>query len=179
MKPIAHYEERYLLAETGEVINCENNKPLTPIKNNNGYLKVSLANGDGTAKQLTIHRLVALHYLPNPYEHPQVNHIDGNKHNNHAANLEWCTHAENIRHAFKTGLRPGYMSMDDKLLLVARVLQGELIRDLAEETGRPETGLSGMLRRAADKTGQRHTWDAEMKRRRKDVAIRNLTKVNN
>ncbi len=179
MLPIANYEKKYLLSKFGEVINLANNIPLKPIVNSNGYLKVSLANGDGTSFQCSIHKLVALHYLPNPYGYSQINHKDGNKLNNDVDNLEWCSSKENIQHAFKIGLRPGYMSMDEKLILISRVLSGELIRDLAIEIGRSETSLSGMLRKAADKSNQRDAWNSEMKRRRADVAIRNLAKINN
>ncbi len=176
--PIAHYEKRYLITSCGQVINLANNVPLSPIKQSNGYLHVSLSNGNGSYKQMGIHRLVALHFIPNPYGHPMVNHKDGVKTNNSVENLEWCTCNHNLNHALQAGLRPGYMSMDEKLSLVARVLNGELIRDLAVETGRPETGLSGMLRRAADKSNQRTEWNIEMKRRRRDVAIRNISTVN-
>lgn len=179
MKPIAHYEDRYLIGDNGMVLSLASNSYLALVKNPNGYLKVSLANGDGSNSQRSIHTLVAKHFLPNPYGHPQVNHINGDKELNLVSNLEWCTAEHNINEAFRIGLRPGYMSMDDKLLLVGRVLKGDLIRDLATEFNRPETGLSGMLRRAADKSNQRPLWDIEMKRRRKDVAIRNLAKINN
>lgn len=53
----------------------------------------------------TIHRLVAMHFLPNPNNLPEVNHKDGNKSNNRASNLEWCTRQYNIRHAHDTGLK--------------------------------------------------------------------------
>ena len=79
MLPIARFEQRYLIGSDGTVLNLANNQPLTPIKNSNGYLKVSLADGNGHNTQLLLHRLVALHYLANPYEYPQVNHKDGNK----------------------------------------------------------------------------------------------------
>lgn len=55
-------------------------------------------------KNKTIHRLVAKAFVPNPNNYPVVNHIDGNKHNNTALNLEWCTDAYNHEHATKTGL---------------------------------------------------------------------------
>ncbi len=51
-----------------------------------------------------LHRLVAELFIPNPSRLPQVNHKDGNKHNNYASNLEWVTCLENARHAVKCGL---------------------------------------------------------------------------
>src|SRR5215475_11689708 len=55
-------------------------------------------------KQLTIHRLVALAFIDNPDNLPEVNHKDGNKMNFAADNLEWMTRLENRRHAMRTGL---------------------------------------------------------------------------
>ena len=50
------------------------------------------------------HRLVAQLFIPNINGKPCINHIDGNKKNNHVNNLEWCSHKENTRHAITTGL---------------------------------------------------------------------------
>ena len=54
----------------------------------------------------SVHRLVATAFIPNPKRLPQVNHLDGNKLNNHVANLEWCDAYDNVMHAIRTGLRP-------------------------------------------------------------------------
>lgn len=77
-----------------------------------GYSVVS-KNG----KEYSIHRLVCSVYIPNPYNHPIINHKDGNKLNNKADNLEWCTHSHNSRHAANNGLKKilGEMNVNSKL----------------------------------------------------------------
>ena len=70
-----------------------------------GYSKVSTWLGTKTVT-LIIHREVAKAFIPNPNKLPQVNHIDGNKLNNHVDNLEWVTESENVKHAYTTGLMP-------------------------------------------------------------------------
>jgi len=55
-------------------------------------------------KRFLLHRLVAYHFIDNPKDLPQINHIDGDKSNNKVDNLEWCTSKHNINHAIKTGL---------------------------------------------------------------------------
>lgn len=68
-----------------------------------GYLKTRLSK-DGSQKKFFIHRLVALTFIPNNQDKPEVNHIDGNKKNNTLANLEWVTTSENQRHAIANKL---------------------------------------------------------------------------
>lgn len=72
---------------------------------NAGYSRVALRGCDSRTKMFSTHRLVAILFIDNPLNAPEVNHIDGNKENNHYSNLEWCTSSENKRHAFKIGLR--------------------------------------------------------------------------
>jgi len=97
----------YYITETGEVWSRKWNK-LKQLKsrkdNSHGYLMVWLQiDGKNTGK--LIHRLVGEIFLPNPENKPQINHIDGNKLNNHISNLEWCTSSHNNKHAYQIGLK--------------------------------------------------------------------------
>ena len=176
--PIAYFENRYAITPTGLIKNLANNTYLTPIANPNGYLKVGLANGEGGHKQYAIHRLVALHFLPNPYGYNCINHIDGIKTNNNVANLEWCNYKQNNHHAFKTGLRPGYMSADEKEKHLFNVLKGVQVSSIATDIGRRPETLHKMLRETANRLGLADEWSRQMKENRKNAAIQNLKKIN-
>lgn len=93
----------YVIYSDGRIWSNLTNTFLTPQDNGTGYMKVSLRI-EGKPVNAYVHRLVAQSFVPNPNEHPEVNHIDGDKKNNRASNLEWCTGAENKHHASKTGL---------------------------------------------------------------------------
>ena len=179
MKPLAFFEKRYAICEDGVIINLANNLPLKPTVNPNGYLKVGLATGDGGHKQELVHILVAKHFHPNPYQHPQVNHKDGNKHNCHKDNLEWITAAGNNLHALQTGLRSGYMSADDKERYLTEVLGGRQVSDLAQAIHRRPETLHKMLRETAKRLGIHDQWAKVMKGNRVNAALRNLEKINN
>lgn len=64
-----------------------------------GYYKVCLRNNQKN-HSLTVHRLIAITYVPNPYNKPQVNHKDLDKTNNKPSNFEWVTNSENQQHSF-------------------------------------------------------------------------------
>ncbi|MDA8212173.1 MAG: NUMOD4 domain-containing protein [Clostridia bacterium] len=73
---------------------------LSPNDNGKGYLSVQLGRG----KRFYIHRLVAHHFIPNPENHKEVNHINADKYDNAASNLEWCDRQGNIDHSVALGL---------------------------------------------------------------------------
>ncbi len=76
---------------------------LKPNLNRDGYLIVKICI-DGLQFSESVHRIVAKAWVVNPLDLIYVNHIDGNKQNNCASNLEWCTFSENILHAYSLGL---------------------------------------------------------------------------
>lgn len=79
----------YEISDTGLVRNKITNILLNGY-NKKGYREVNIK---GT--KFKIHRLVALHFIPNPNNYPCINHIDEIRHNNFVENLEWCTHQYN------------------------------------------------------------------------------------
>jgi hypothetical protein len=76
-------------------------KTLKHTRHSGGYLTASVLNSNGTLVKMYVHRLVALAFLPNPQDLPLVNHIDGDKANNHVSNLEWSTYSLNLIHDLK------------------------------------------------------------------------------
>ena len=77
-------------------------KPLKHTKT--GYMYVDLCK-DGKVKKFTVHRLVAITFIPNIENKCQVNHINGDKSDNRLINLEWNTRSENQKHSIRIGLR--------------------------------------------------------------------------
>ena len=119
-KPISGYEGYYEVSDTGEIRSVDriifdvnenarhlSGKPMKLTKskgrNDDGYYVVNLRNGG--SKVIPVHILVAKEFVPNPNMLPTVNHIDGDKSNNHAWNLEWVSYRDNNIHALNHGLR--------------------------------------------------------------------------
>lgn len=75
-----------------------------------GYHTVCLYKSKKQGKRFKVSRLVAHAFVPNPLGKPYVNHMDGNKLNNHLENLEWATCAENIKHAYDKKLKKPYQN---------------------------------------------------------------------
>ena len=103
MKDIPGYEGKYAVTEEGQVWSYKHKKFLKP-KVVNGYLMVDLFKSrDARKHQVSVHRCVALTYIPNPDNLPCVNHKDECRTNPHKDNLEWCTHKYNSNYG--TGIQ--------------------------------------------------------------------------
>lgn len=107
------FNNRYGVDEEGNVYSFLNkagilqNNPvriLRPCKGRDGYLRVRICENKEFYKKYFVHRLVATAFIPNTLNKKYINHIDGNKTNNKASNLEWCTASENFIHAIKHNL---------------------------------------------------------------------------
>lgn len=98
---IAGYDGRYTVFPDGTILRNQTKwrRQVISIRpKDDRYLRVTLTNGVET-HTISVHRIVAQHFVPNPNNLPCVNHKDGNKHNNNASNLEWVSVRENTQHA--------------------------------------------------------------------------------
>lgn len=102
-KKIDNYEN-YQISSFGNVKSLNYNNTKTPKILKKVKMKIGYNNVTINKKLFYIHRLVALHFIDNPENKREVNHINGIKHDNRIENLEWCTPSENIKHAYDTKL---------------------------------------------------------------------------
>lgn len=101
-RPVKGYEQFYLVNQNGDVLSLRSGKLRKPVPNcRNGYLTMFLC-GEHGKKCLTVHRIVATAFCEKPDGCDVVNHIDENKHNNNASNLEWVTKSDNNTYNYKT-----------------------------------------------------------------------------
>lgn len=104
-KDIPNFDGRYQINTKGDIRHKDRpNTYLKPAKDTKGYLRVALWNNhkNNTCK---VHRLVALTFIPNPLNKPQVNHKNAIKNDNRVENLEWVDNSENQKHAIKHNLK--------------------------------------------------------------------------
>ena len=131
-KPIVGFEDLFLISSCGRLksIRFSKEKILKQTISKNGYYSVATKIGGIRGKDycFKIHRLVAESFLDAPtdefilaelnnhYGKIPVNHIDGDKLNNHYTNLEWCTYKSNAKHAYDLGLSIGVPQLDTRKL---------------------------------------------------------------
>ena len=136
--PIKGYEGIYEISNQGRVksldrIDCRGQrrgKIIMRLSNDSdGYQIVSLAK---ERKKLThkVHRLVAQAFIPPIDGKNQINHLDGDKKNNHVKNLMWCTNQENQAHSRETGLHPEIAETHK-----CATLTNEQVLNIVKETG--------------------------------------------
>lgn len=141
----------YEVSNIGRIRNAKIKKIKNTRVHKTGYV-YGKTKKDGKKINIKLHRVVAETFIPNPYNKPQVNHINGIKHDNRVENLEWCTHSENMQHARAIGL----LSKTEKNVRKTEVLQiskdGVLlkqwksIKEAANVLNLSESGISDVCR---------------------------------
>ena len=131
-RDIRGYEGLYQVSNTGLVRSLDrvttgnrnrtlNGKLLKQGIKDTGYFVVALCK-DGKPITKSVHRLVATAFLPCSDETLDINHKDGNQKNNNADNLEWCTHRENVQHAYDIGLhKPNRILTEEQIAYAKEV----------------------------------------------------------
>lgn len=131
---IKGWEGYYKISRQGEIFSIRRGRMMKVWipRNKKQYPRVTLSKST-FEKSYTVHRLVAVQFIPNPLAKISVNHIDGNKHNNKVENLEWATISENMIHAVKLGLvTPPTASGEAHPLAKLNLVDIEMIKILAQ-----------------------------------------------
>lgn len=122
----------YCVTYEGRVFSLRSYRFLNPCNNSTGYPCVHLGN-----KIVRVHRLVQQAFDPrDDYQDLFVNHIDGNKENNHKSNLEWSNPKHNAIHAVRTGLNPTRSMDEETIHTICKMLEdGMTSKEVSEATG--------------------------------------------
>src|SRR3990167_8090173 len=96
-------EKRFQAEKSGRIFDSLKKRFVTQVKQTDGYLQFRF--WDGVRRRaVSVHRIIASTFIPNPLQLPQVNHKNGIKTDNRIENLEWCTQSQNIRHSYSMGM---------------------------------------------------------------------------
>lgn len=128
--------------KTGVIRRTHRGRLLTPVYDGRGLYKHVNLRKNGVAVSRNVHRLVAIAFVPNPNNLPEVNHIDEDKTNNAASNLEWCDHLYNNRYGTKLTASQGEKNAMNKF-------SEETVREMRMVfvPGDPEFGLMALSRK--------------------------------
>jgi len=170
-KEIPGYDGRYFINEQGQVWSVAKSRLMSPQTDaTHPYPWVLLTKPDKKKQPTTLYFLMRLTWMsPAPGEIGIgrgkwcVNHIDGDKTNNHINNLEWCTNEENLRHAWENNLqshgenRPNAQFTSEQVREIRlRLIDGEKVKNLAQEF---KASLESIKRIQQYATWKRQDWD--------------------
>lgn len=127
----------YSITTDGAVFSHHTNEFLANHLDKRGYPRQGLFSDTGQYVTRTIHRLVAMKFIPNPDHLPQVDHVNGIKTDNRVCNLRWVTNLENSRAAMHNGLMPHAVFVQDDVVrdICQRLQDGESVAHIALDTG--------------------------------------------
>ena len=147
-KPIQEFNGEYEVSNLGRVRSMKRyygmvGRIMPQTIQRKGYYAVTF-HMNNKAYFRKVHRLVIEAFTPNPDNLPCINHIDGNKLNNHVSNLEWCTYQENMQHAVRTGLTHPHQWTDEERKQISERNKGQRVSD--EQRAKLSAALKGRSR---------------------------------
>lgn len=154
----------YEVSSLGRIRNAKSKK-IRKLQYTNLYLSFSIAVKGGMPMRLRVHREVAMAFIPNPDNLPQVNHIDGDKSNNAVTNLEWVSAQENIHHSItvlgNTRLVDDdtYAKIIEDYIPYSKKGSGHSQYDLAEKYNLSPLTINRVLNNHKCYTNKKHTRD--------------------
>lgn len=154
-KSINDYEGLYEINSAGTVRSLYKrnyHKVILPRTDRAGYVTLRLSRNISTSTKY-LHRLIAMIFIPNPENRPEVNHINGIKTDNSIENLEWVTHSENMNHAFTSQLWMVPDITKRKVYDSCRNMIFDSIKDASEYYAINHSTLRNRLRRRSKKRG--------------------------
>ena len=142
--------ELYIRSDTGKEVTRRVASQIVKVQEDDEYYEVNLLNRD-KCEWRRVHRIVAEAFIPNPDSLPQVNHINGDKHDNRVENLEWCTQEYNIHHAIDTGLRRYQKGIDRSAKKVRCIDTGEVFNTIKKASEHFNVSINYLSDRIHDK----------------------------
>lgn len=167
-KDIKGYEGRYKISNRGRVkslshlvtrgfATCMTDEIILTPTNQGHYDKVGLFLGKTDSyRQLYIHRLVAEHFIPNPHNLPQIDHIDGNSRNNAASNLRWCNQTTNINNPITKYRSKKLRKVASFSLRGKKLKEYKSLTDASRDTGVPVSSICCLARGVSGMNGSKY-----------------------
>lgn len=160
-QPIPNTNSMYYISSLGRVYSKHTNNFRKPYKDTKGYLMVDYRNIANRRITKKIHRLVAELFITRHSENLIVNHIDGNKTNNHVSNLEWVTYKENTQHMLNNNLKKSFPNnlpnKEKPVLCVELNKEFNSMQEASRVLGIPQSSISKVCRGERKLAGG-YTW---------------------
>lgn len=157
------FSDRFLISDCGDLYSLKTKKILKQTSANGYMMYIASLGCRGKNKAIKIHIAVAENFVSGKKDGLTVNHIDGDKSNNHYTNLEWVTQSENIKHAYKTGLAKSSQAKRVKCVNTGEIFDS--ISAAGRWCGVKKSTIQNMLKGKAKHagihpvTGERIVWE--------------------